>query len=238
MTVHQFPKRPQKGQKNNKPQRPQPEKMLNVEDPAPFVLGFLLVLCFVGLQMAPTSFKDFVFQACVLAAQDGQVLLGGRPLGSLSSLLTHGLIHTGWVDVLMSSAFIIIFGIITIRGVAMKNHPVFGIRRGAAVFLAIFLAGIVAGGLAQWAYWIIFGASGVMVGTSSAVSSLFAATAFAMGGRQYLMSFGVLVIGMQVFGLVMGGAPTWPSELCGYLVGALLAMRWIIPNSASMGRFG
>lgn len=233
MTVHQFPKRPNAP----KQQRPTKEPMLNVEDPAPFVLGLVLVLCYVGLLFAPVSFKNFVTQACILAVQNGQLAIEGRTLGAIPTLVTHGFVELSLVGVLMNAALIIAFGIVTIRGTRMKSYPVFGIRRGAAVFYAIFAAGIIGGGLAQWAYWLLFGTSGVMFGASAGVSALFAATAYAMGGRQYLMSFGILVLVMQVLALTMGSAPTWPAQLMGYSVGAVLAIRWVNPNSASMGSF-
>ena len=48
-------------------------------------------------------------------------MLDDRPLGNISTLLTHTLLHAGWGHVLMNSGFILAFGIITIRGVKSKD---------------------------------------------------------------------------------------------------------------------
>ncbi len=213
--------------------------MLNIEDPAPFLMVAVFLLCYLGYVLAPTSFKEFVFQACALGANEGVVMLDGRPLGNISTLLTHTLLHAGWGHVLMNSGFILAFGIITIRGVKSKDIPLFGrVRRGSAIFLAIFLIGAVAGGLGQWAQWIVFNGTGAALGASTGGAALFASAAWVIGGRSRLISFGLVLVALDAFNIVMGSHPAWAGHLGGYLAGAALAVLWIKPNSSGIGIFG
>lgn len=213
--------------------------MLNIEDPAPFWLVVVLILSYLGYVLAPASFREFVYQACVLGANRGTVILDARPLGNVPTLLTHTLLHASWSHVLMNSAFILAFGIITIRGTKSKNVPLWGIaRRGPAVFLAIFLLGAVAGGLGQWLQWIVFKESGIALGASTGGSALFACAAWVLGGQKRLLTFGIVLVGLDAFNIVMGGHPAWAGHLGGYLAGAALAVIWLKPKSSGIEIFG
>ena len=224
---------------NRSPLRSQKEPMLNMEDPAPFWLVGILLLCHLAYVLAPNTFKEFVSQAGLLAANDGHVMLVGRPLGNISTLITHTLLHAGWGHVLMNSGFILAFGIITIRGVKSKTIPIFGVaRRGSAIFLAIFILGAIAGGLGQWLYWYVTGASGVALGAETGGAALFASAAWVIGGRKRLISFGVILGALEIFNILMGANPAWAGHLGGYLAGAALAILWVRPNSSGMSIFG
>ncbi|PHR55419.1 MAG: hypothetical protein COA43_15440 [Robiginitomaculum sp.] len=231
MSVHEFkPRKPK-----NKPPR---EPMFNIEDPAPFVLAAILVLCYLGFVLAGTSFQDFAREAGSLFASEGRVLFSQRPLGSISTLVTHVLLHADWSHVLINAVFICIFGILTIRGVKNKHKSIFGfLRRGPVVFLAVFIIGAIGGGLLQWLYWGVFSLTGVAVGASTGGSALFATAAWAIGGRDRLMTFGLFVVGFDVINLLMGGNVAWAAHLGGYLTGAALAILWVNPNSADMRSF-
>ncbi len=220
------------------PIRPK-EPMLNVEDPAPFWLAAVLFLSYLGFTLAPASFQEFVYQACVLGANKGTVFLDARPLGNLPTLLTHTLLHVSWGHVLMNSVFIVVFGIITIRGVQMKNVPLFGhIRRGSAIFLAIFLLGSIAGGLGQWLQWIVFESTGAALGASTGGAALFASAAWVIGGQKRLISFGIVLVVLDFANTLLGAHPAWAGHLGGYLAGAPLAMLWLRPNNSGIGMFG
>ncbi|MBL4870387.1 MAG: rhomboid family intramembrane serine protease [Robiginitomaculum sp.] len=228
---------------NNRPTRPplrsQKEPMLNVEDPAPFWLVTVLLMCHLAYVMAPNSYQGFASQAGLLAANDGHVILEGRPLGNISTLLTHTLLHAGWGHVLMNCGFILAFGIITIRGVKSKTIPILSVvRRGSATFLAIFILGAIAGGLGQWLHWYVTGANGVALGASTGGAALFASAAWVIGGRERLISFGVILVVLDIFNIMMGGHPAWAGHLGGYLAGAGLAILWVRPNSSGMSIFG
>ena len=184
----------------------------------------------------PRAFKEFIFQACVLGANDGHVLLDERPIGNFPTLLTHTLLHSGWSHVLMNAGFILVFGIITIRGVKLKDYPLFGrIKRGPAIFLAIFLLGAIGGGLAQWLYWVVSSSSGAALGASTGGAALFASAGWALGGRDRMFFFGVVVVAFDAISMVMGYSnPAWAGHLGGYLTGAALAVFWVKPNSTGM----
>lgn len=213
--------------------------MLNIEDPAPFWMVVVLLLCYLGFSLSPNSFQEFVYQACALGANEGKVFLDSRPLGNIPTLFTHTFLHAGWGHVLMMSGFILAFGIITIRGVQFKHIPIMGvIRRGSAVFLAIFLLGAVVGGLAQWLQWFVFKETGVLFGATTSMAALFASSAWVLGGRKNLFIFIIVLVAFDAFNIAMGARAPWAGHLGGYLAGAALAVLWIKPNSSGIDIFG
>ena len=213
--------------------------MFNIDEPAPFMVAAILVLAHVGYILAPESFKNFVFEACVLGANKGHIFLEQRPLGNIPTLLTHALLHSGWTHVIMNSVFILVFGIITIRGAKRKDYPLLGrINRGSAVFLGIFILGAIGGGLAQWLYWALSGSSGVALGASTGGTALFASAGWALGGRQRMFAFGVVIVAFDFITIMTGsGNPAWAGHLGGYLAGAALSPLWVKPNSTGMTIF-
>lgn len=230
MTIEQFPD-PKKT-----PLKPPKEPILNIEDPAPFIIASILCLAHLGLSLAGDSFRQFAMSAGVLAADQGQFIMAGRPLGWLSPLLTHVLLHADWGHVLMNSAFIVIFGIITIRGVRQKDHLFLGrFRKGALVFLLIFLLGSIGGGVGQILVWVATKSTGLALGASTGGAALFATAAWVLGGRQYLLSFGIVLISFDVFSIMMGAHPSWAGHLGGYCTGAALAVLLLKPKSAANG---
>ncbi len=222
----------------NGPNPSHKEPMLNVEDPTPFWMISVLLLCYLGYVLSPATFKDFLYQAGVLASIDGHVILEERPLGNFPTLLTHILLHANWGHVLMNCGFILAFGIITIRGVKYKDRPLLGVlRRGSTIFLAIFLLGTVAGGLAQWLQWFAVKSGGIALGASTGGAALFASAAWVIGGKSRLLSFGIILVLLDAFNIVMGAHPAWAGHLGGYLMGAILAPLWVRPNSSGIGIF-
>ncbi len=218
------------------------EPILNVEDPAPFWLAAVLVLCYVGFSFAPSGFKNFILSAAMLLAQQGHVMLDGRPLGNVSTLLTHTLIHSGWSHVLVNAGLILAFGVFTVRATKNMHIPVWGrFRRGALVFLTIFLAGAIMGGLAQWLLWIVTQSSGAALGASTGGAALFATTGWAMGGKNRLIIFGIIMLAYDMFVIATSGMtggmlnPAWAGHLGGFLAGAVLAPLLVTPGAARLG---
>jgi membrane associated rhomboid family serine protease len=218
------------------------EPILNVEDPSPFFLSLILVLCHLAFVMAPGSYKSFLFTAGALLAQDGVVFLSGRPIGNIPTLVTHTLLHTGWSHVLINAGMILAFGVFTLRSARKSGAFIFGrIRVGALIFLSIFLVGAICGGLAQWLLWTLLSSSGAAIGASSGGAALFASTAWALGGKKRLIAFGLVMFGYDMFvifaGNMAGGLanPAWAAHMGGYIGGAVMALFWVRPNSTRFG---
>ena len=223
MTVHKF-RRP--------PGAPK-EKFLNVEHSAPFVLVAILVLAHVVYNFLPAAQKDFVFNAMALGAFDGNIFVeGGRPLGNFASLLTYGLLHADWGHVLTNSGMILAFGVITARGARNAARPIWSrFSRPSSVFLGIFLAGVILGGLSQWLEWFALNQSGITIGASGGGAALFASTGWAMGGRERMIAFGIITLAVNALSVYLGVPLSWAAHIGGFAAGALLAPLWIRPSS-------
>lgn len=222
MTVHKF--RP--------PRRPK-EKFLNVEHPAPFVLVSILVLAHLIFALLPIEQKNFMFLALALIAEDGDAFyVIGRPLGNFAPLITHTLLHGDWSHVLMNSGMILAFGVITARGAKNAARPVLRrFSRPALVFLGIFFAGAIVGGLGQWLLWFALGSSGIAIGASGGGAALFASAGWAMGGRDRMLAFGIITLAFNAIAVAMGAPLAWAAHVGGFAAGALLAPLWIRPSS-------
>jgi len=193
---------------------------------------------------APGALKETVYRATVLAAQNGEVMLTGRPIGNIATLLTHTLAHADWTHVLMNAGFIWIFGVLAIRATKNAQTPILNrIKRGPFVFLSIFLAGALLGALAQWAIWIAFGQTASSVGASTGGAALFAAAGWAIGGKERMLGFIVVVMAIDAVVILMGGSsnglhdPAWIGHFGGLMAGALLAPRLLHPGGAHLNRF-
>lgn len=218
--------------------------MLNVKEPAPLILAVILVLCYLGYVLAPDAVKQTIESATVLAARDGDVFLTGRPIGNFATLFTHTLAHGNWTHVLMNAGFIFAFGVLTIRATKNAGRPIWKrVKRGPLVFLTIFLAGALLGGLAQWILWIVTGGTGLAVGASTGGAALFACAGWALGGKERM--FGFIAVMMAIDALVIfsgGGAsglhnPAWAGHLGGFIAGALLAPRLLDAGSVQLSQF-
>ena len=220
------------------------EPMFNVGEPAPLLVAIILVLCHLGYVLAPQSLKEVIFAATFLGASEGNVLLSGRPLGNIATLFTHTLKHADWAHVLMNAGFIWIFGVLTIRATKNVEIPVFNrIKRGPIVFLTIFLAGALLGALAQWIVWIAFGQSAISVGASTGGAALFAAAGWAIGGKERMLGFIIVVMAIDAVVVLGGGSqrgmhdPAWLGHFGGLMAGALLAPKLLYPGGAHLNRF-
>lgn len=223
----------------NRPRSTPKEPMLNIEEPAPALLAIILVLAHLGYVLAPNSLKELFFTASSLQASSGNVFLEGRPLGTLATLFLHTLTHADWMHVVVNAGLIFAFGTIAIRATKNRSILLMGrIKRGPAAFLGIFLLGALLGGLMQWLVWSVTNDSGVAVGASTGGAALFAAAGWALGGKERMLSFIVLMMLVDFVSIFTGmGNPAWGGHFGGFLAGAILSPLWLRPASAGMHIF-
>ena len=219
------------------------EPIFNISDPAPFIVAGIILMCHLGFVIAPDAFKQTFYAANVLAARDGNVFLSGRPIGNIPTLITHTLLHGDWTHVLLNAGFIVAFGVITIKATKNLTTPIFGrLKRGPVVFFGIFLAGALFGGLLQWAFWVLTDATVNSVGASTGGAALFASAGWAIGGKQRMIGFIAVMVAFDAFVIFAGGAsggfhnPAWAGHLGGFLAGALLAPKLLIPGGVNLKR--
>jgi len=215
------------------------EPLLNISEPAPLVLAITLILAHLGFLLAPQSFQSVLNGATALASQNGDVFLPGRPIGNIATLLTHTLAHADWTHVLMNAGFIFILGTLAIRATKNKYTPLFGkLKRGPAVFFTIFLVGALCGGLFQWLVWLISNGTGVAIGASTGGSALFAAAGWAIGGKERMFGFILVMMGFDLISIATGmGNPAWAGHFGGFVAGAFLAPKLLNAGGANFGIF-
>lgn len=214
------------------------EPMFNFTEKAPaYLVGIFIVIQAVMI-FVPDALWQVILRFGVL-----------RPLGSpgtdgLSyaiSLVGHGFLHGGWGHVLLNSGMIIVFGIATIRGAkalaAVKGRG----PKPTRDFLLIFFAGVIIGGLFQWGWWAAINAHLTMtgaVGASGGASALFAAGAWAIGGRDKMLQFGfgwaminLIIVLLENF---IGMNIAWPAHIGGYVAGMIFAPYLVRPSATHL----
>ncbi len=215
-------------------QKPPHQPMFNFSEKFPAYLAGIFILVQL-LVMAPI-FGAIVGPFGIL-----------RPIGSAGtnvvthaiSLLGHGFVHGGWTHVLMNSGMTIVFGIVTIRGAKLLAASRGKASNANMAFLLIFLTGVAVGGLFQWGFWAATNElSSAAVGASGGASALFAATGWAIGGRDKMLQFGfgwaVINLVMVLAEPVLGFNLAWPAHIGGYIGGMLLAPIFIRPNCTTL----
>lgn len=212
------------------------EPIFNFSEPAPVWLATGLILAYFAERLAPSGLQNTVRTWAVLAADNGSVMIDRADVSSLWSLLLHALVHSDFMHVLMNSAMITVFGVLVCRagrlGLAKRAS-----WRGPMRFFMIFCLSVIAGGLAQWGYWAASGATALAIGASGGASGLFAASAWALGGKKRVFQYGagwVLLNAIIVLGAMMGAFDSniaWAAHLGGYVGGALAAISMLRPGS-------
>lgn len=218
-------------------QRPR-EPMFNFTEKAPAYLAGIFIVIEALLMFMPSAIKGVLNIFGVL-----------RPLGTpgtdvLShavSLVGHGFLHGGWGHVIMNAGMTIVFGIAAIRGAKLLTAQAGKPSTATRDFLLIFFAGVIIGGVFQWGWWAAINAQLTAtgaVGASGGASALFAAGAWAIGGRDKMIQFG---FGWAVINAVMvllesyiGMSIAWPAHIGGYVAGMILAPLLIKPNSTNL----
>jgi len=214
------------------------EPMFNFTEKAPAYLA--------GIFIAVQAVMMFIPGALFAALDKFGVL---RPLGTSgtdlmshsSSLIGHGFLHGGWGHVIMNAGMTIVFGIAVIRGAKLlatsKGKPSTATRD----FFLIFFAGVIIGGLFQWGWWAVINAQLTAtgaVGASGGASALFAAGAWAIGGRNKMVQFGfgwvIINVVMVLAEKFIGISIAWPAHIGGYIAGMILAPLFVKPNSTQL----
>lgn len=221
---------------SNTPRRREP--MFNFTEKAPAYLA--------GIFIAIQAFI-IVLPRQILATFDKFGVL--RPLGSpgtdnithIISLIGHGFLHGGWGHVLMNSGMTIVFGIAVIRGVKLLAASRGRRASASRDFLMTFFAGVIIGGLFQWGWWAATNAQLTItgaVGASGGASALFAAGAWAIGGREKMIQFGfgwavinAVIVSLENF---IGIGIAWPAHIGGYVAGMIFGPLLVKANSTKL----
>ena len=205
------------------------EPIFNFSEPAPVQFAGLLIALHALFAFTPLGRNESLGSLMVLRPAEFTSGTGWLSAGG------HAFAHASWGHVLMNSAMLVVFAILTMRGArglaVRRGKP----GRPVMIYVTVFLLGALGGAFAQWGYWTIvlnfFSTPQAMamqsaVGASGGVSALFASGAWAMGGRETLVKFGIgwaiINVGMVLFESVLGGI-AWPAHLGGYLAGAVFA---------------
>ena len=222
---------------NDTVQTPPKEPIFNIKEKAPVVLGMGLIiihiLVFYGGKVGLGVIDSQAYYWGLLKSAD---FSGQTALTKATTLIGHGFLHGSWTHVLLNVGMMIPFGVVTIRGAKLLAASRGRRPAGTLMFLIIFFAGVIVGGLGQLGLWSFTDESGTALGASGGVSALFASMAWAMGGPKQLLKFGFgwLVINiLMIFGgelLTGGGGVAWAAHLAGFAAGAVLAPLLVRPN--------
>ncbi|MEP3892202.1 MAG: rhomboid family intramembrane serine protease [Hellea sp.] len=214
------------------------EPLFNFTEKAPAYLAGIFIAIQALMMVTPGALIGMIDRFGVL-----------RPLGTSGadivshavSLIGHGFLHGGWGHVIMNSGMTIVFGIAVIRGAKLQAKDKGRAPRATRDFLLTFFAGVIIGGLFQWGWWASTNAQFTVtgaVGASGGASALFAAGAWAIGGRHKMIQFG---LGWAVINAVMvllesftGIGIAWPAHIGGYVAGMILAPLFIKANSTNL----
>jgi len=213
------------------------EPIFNIKEKAPVVLGLVLfavhILIFYGGKVGLGFIDSQAYYWALLKSAD---FSGQTALSKATTLIGHGFLHGNWTHLLLNVGLMIPFGVVTIRGAKLMATSRGKTPTGNLVFLIIFFAGVIIGGLGQLALWQLTADSGTALGASGGVSALFASMAWAIGGPKQLVKFGfgwVVINILMIFGgglLTDGGGVAWAAHLAGFAAGAILAPLLIRPN--------
>ena len=214
------------------------EPMFNFTEKAPAYLAGLFIAIQLLLEVLPRQ---------LLGALDKFGVL--RPLGSpgtdavshLISLVGHGFLHGGWGHVMMNSGMTIVFGIAAIRGAKLLAASKGKGATASRDFFIIFFSGVIIGGLFQWGWWAATDAQLTLtgaVGASGGASALFAAGAWAIGGRDKMIQFGfgwaVINVVMVLLENFIGMGIAWPAHVGGYIAGMIAGPLFVKANSTKL----
>jgi len=210
------------------------EPMLNVREKAPLVIMGVLIIAHVIRLVLPETILGIIQPWLVLSPVDLEAISLPQKLISLPG---HSLLHADFTHLLMNSFMIAAFGIVTIQGlradIRLRPHILSPVQK----FFIIFLLGVIGGGVFQWGWWSLSGQFGFAIGASGGGSALFAAMAYAIGGRDRLLKFGlgwgVINLIFAFFGSSLGVNIAWSAHIGGFVMGAILAIYWVRPNSTS-----
>ncbi len=207
----------------------QREPILNI--PEKSVVALIVPLLVIHFLASMPAIRTILYEYFLLVPME-ITAADVTPFRQIISLLGHGFLHGSLGHVLMNSAMILIFGIITVRSIRALKPAGADLR-----FWLIFLLGVIGGGIAQWGVWAATNTDvAAALGASGGASALFATAGWAIGGRDRLIGYGLgwvlLNIGM-VLAEPLIGPISWAAHIGGFVIGAWLAPYWVKPSSAS-----
>lgn len=210
------------------------EPMFNLREKAPVVVFFILILLHILRHILPDDLLEQVLPWMLLYPLG----LGGTSLDqNLVSLLCHGFVHIDITHILMNGFMIVAFGVVTLQGLRADISFRPALLTPIQKFYLIFILGVIIGGVFQWGWWAITGKTGTVIGASGGASALFATMAYAIGGRDKLIKFGlgwaVINLLFAVVGPSVGVNLAWVVHIGGYVVGMIFARLWVRPTSTS-----
>lgn len=210
------------------------EPMLNIREKAPLVIMGALIVAHVIQLILPETMLSRVQPWLILSPVD---IDGVSLLQKLISLPGHSLLHADFTHLLMNSFMIVAFGVVTIQGLRADIRLRPQILSPLQKFFLIFILGVIGGGVFQWGWWALSGQFGFAIGASGGGSALFAAMAYAIGGRDRLLKFGLgwgaINLIFALFGTSLGVNIAWAAHIGGFVLGVILAIYWVRPNSTS-----
>ncbi len=213
------------------------EPMFNFAEPAPVYLVGVFIAMHLLMMFAPQWLNAFMAKYAVLHVWGR---LGLSHAEQVPSLILHGFLHGGWMHLFSNGFMIIALGIAAIRGARLlsmrKGRP----RSGTSAFFILFFAGVIIGGLAQWGYWRLSGASlgfdaPRAIGASGGASALFAAGGWALGGVKQMFKFAavwalinlLIVLSAKYTGINLA----WAAHLGGFFAGMIIAPMLVEANA-------
>lgn len=221
-------------------QRPR-EPMFNFTEKVPAYLAGVFIAVQALMMVMPSGLMSILARFGVLRPL---ATPGADAMSHAISLLGHGFLHVGWGHVILNSGMIIVFGIAVIRGAKLLANEKGNTSTATRDFLLIFFAGVIIGGVFQWGWWAATNAQltdAAALGASGGASALFAAGAWAIGGRQKMIQFGcgwaiinaVIVLLENIIGIGMA----WPINIGGYIAGMIFAPLFLKENSTRLSMF-
>ncbi|MEP6341969.1 MAG: rhomboid family intramembrane serine protease [Maricaulaceae bacterium] len=210
------------------------EPMFNLREKAPVIVFAILIIFHILLKLTPTNLAEHIYSWLLLLPLGYEGINGTQ---NFTSLLGHGLAHGDISHLIMNGFMIIAFGVVTLQGIRANISIRPAIFTPVQKFYLIFILGIVVGGLFQWGWWAISHKTGVALGASGGASALFATMAYAIGGRDRMLKFGIgwgiINILLALVGPSLGINIAWAANVGGYVLGMILARIWVRSTSTS-----
>ncbi len=203
------------------------EPIFNVEEKSVlWMLGVLIIIHMIITFIRPDMATILSF-ALLPIGFDSFPVSGFR---HAYGLVTSAFLHGDWNHLIMNGASLLIFGLITFRGVRTRFGP--GLK-GTIAFWSIYFVGVIIGSVAQWVFWYLVDTKvAYAIGASAGVSALFAAAGWVIGGWKRLWQFTLIYIVMNIMLVYFIQQIAWAAHAGGFVAGALLAIYWLKPFSA------
>lgn len=207
--------------------------MFNLSEKAPLVLFGVLAIVHIFKIIAPNKLLALITPWVLLTPISNEALSLKH---NMISLLGHGFFHADFMHLITNGFMMVAFGVVTLVGLRAKSKT--GGFSSVQQFYLIFILGVIGGGIFQWGWWSITNTSvAAALGASGGAAALFATMAYALGGKERMMKFGlgwlVANIAFALIGPSVGMYIAWAAHLGGYALGMIIAPYWVKPKSTS-----